>query len=311
MLIAAILLILLAAYPRSNVADKICAPPSQAIADLVDSFQCGNLTSQLWPPERSTNATAVCFRGGGCSSYHTAFTGLRCEQSWGETEFKLTIDVSDLNCVGTLGGIPIPEGVGAVMLNDNFIQALSSTTQWHTEMFPQSLTVLDVINNTLKDTFPFHLLARSVNLKVLRLSFNSFRGTIPWSQLPRSLIRFDVGNNLFSGTVNVSTLPANLTHFSVSKNLFEGMFDLTLAPQTLEDLNLEYNLFEGPLRISHPTTPANLKYVNVFENNFNGTLNISYLPPNVLFLVVGENDFCGEIVFPRNMTSLQTLRFFD
>ena len=145
------------------------------------------------------------------------------------------------------------------------------------------------------------------NLTHLDLCFNTFTGTIKFSNFPATLQVIDLGYNKFEGGVDLGSLPAHLNKLNLSGNQFSGTINIFDLPKCLVSLSLNANEFTGYTRI-HPRTthsshdppyqdldfsalPASMEYFEVACNRLTGKLHLEGLPSSIKKADFSNNQF--------------------
>ncbi|OWM85811.1 hypothetical protein CDL15_Pgr012061 [Punica granatum] len=185
----------------------------------------------------------------------------------------------------------------------------------------KELTLLGV---NLTSTFPYFLRS-SPELEVLDISGNMISGPIPeWFGRVRSntLIRLDLSSNNFTGEIPSSICQlSSMTYMFLSNNRLNGAIPGCLGNlSNISSLDLSHNLLQGPLPRSlanctslwsfsvgyngiHDTFPhwllnatqSSLYYADLQSNEFHGVINEISLPPQLVYLILSNNHFSGQL----------------
>lgn len=195
-----------------------------------------------------------------------------------------------------------------------------------------NLSVFDVGFNAFSGPINTSICRSSTKIRVLRFSFNQFRGPFPAgfvncrslaelyvdsnklrSELPddlfqmASLSRLYLQDNLLSGNLSRLGNLSNLVELDISTNRFSGNLpDMFGGLKKLRYLAASSNWFRGQL----PPSLSNLSTIQVLNlrrNSFSGEINIDFKGiPRLSFLDLGSNQFRGGI--PQGIAQCQELK---
>ncbi|XP_022760060.1 receptor-like protein 12 [Durio zibethinus] len=179
--------------------------------------------------------------------------------------------------------------------------------KWIWGFCAQTLEVLDLSGNFLTGFHQPPVFPPLTNLKILDLSSNKLRGSLPVPSA--SIYHYFVSNNLLAG--EISSMICNLTSITVldlSNNSLSGMLPPCLdnLSKSLLVLKLDNNNFRGPIPQAC-VKGSKLRMIDLSQNQLNGHIPRSLVNCKMLeILNLGNNQI--EDTFPSWLGRLPELR---
>jgi Leucine-rich repeat (LRR) protein len=230
--------------------------------------------------------------------------GLTCEPSGGSCVIS-SVDLEGFNLVGAFptGLSAFSESLSSLVLSSNSLTGTVSNP-----VLP-NLRLLNISDNDLIGTLPSGLFTSSKELTTLYAAQNTFTGLVPATIGDASNLEvLDLTDNLLSGSLPTTFYSlTKLILLQLSDNDFTGTVGSEIGSfSALAFADLSTNKFSQTFPDMDNATA--LEYLVLNENSFNGSL--PSLPPSMIGIVFGENEFTGSIPL-EYFTSLSNLQTLD